>query len=184
MQPYASREKPKSEPLRGQGLSIVPLRKWTIYFLLDGQASIKAPDNYQSNSELVWDCNWLSGTGQTETTKTPGILTRNETGKGTHKRILCQKNEGTVRFKQKPVMVGGRTTFTGHCHLKWHLSKWDVRKEPRKNKTATHILCECEAIAYLILRHLGQYLTEAENYNDAHISRILHFIRSVGLLKD
>jgi hypothetical protein len=53
----------------------------------------------------------LSGTGQTETTKTLGILNKIQTGKGTHKRTLCQKNQGTVRFKQKPVTVGDRTTY-------------------------------------------------------------------------
>jgi hypothetical protein len=45
-----------------------------------------------------------------------------------------------------------------------------------KAERATHILCECEALAYLIFHHLGHYFMEAENYNDAHISRILHFL--------
>jgi hypothetical protein len=26
-------------------------------------------------------------------------------------RTLCQKNQGTVKIKQKPVMLGGRTTY-------------------------------------------------------------------------
>jgi hypothetical protein len=46
----------------------------------------------------------------------------------------------------------------------------------------THMLCDCEAIAYLIFRHLGRYFIEPGDYQDAPISKILHFIRSVGLL--
>jgi hypothetical protein len=52
-----------------------------------------------------------------------------------------------------------------------------------KDESATHILCECEAIAYLRFRHLGHYFMEPGDYQDAPISKILHFIRSVGLLE-
>jgi hypothetical protein len=34
-------------------------------------------------------------------------------------------------------------------------------------KSATHILCDCEAIAYLRFRHLGQYFMEPSDYYDA-----------------
>jgi hypothetical protein len=39
-----------------------------------------------------------------------GILNRTQTGEGIPTRILCQKNEGTVKIKQKPVRMGNRTT--------------------------------------------------------------------------
>jgi hypothetical protein len=39
------------------------------------------------------------------------------------------------------------------------------------------------AIVYLRFRHLGQYFMEPDDYHDAPISRILQFIRNVGLLK-
>jgi hypothetical protein len=48
---------------------------------------------------------------------------------------------------------------------------------------AIHILCDCEAIAYLRFRQLGQFFTEPSDYYDAPINKALHFIRNVGLIK-
>jgi hypothetical protein len=50
-------------------------------------------------------------------------------------------------------------------------------------ESATHILCDCEAIAYLRFRHLGQFLMKPNDYYDAPIFIVLHFIQSVGLIK-
>jgi hypothetical protein len=47
-----------------------------------------------------------------------------------------------------------------------------------------HILCDCEGIANLRFRRLGQFFMEPSDYYDAPINRVLHFIRSVGLIKD
>jgi hypothetical protein len=44
-------------------------------------------------------------------------------------------------------------------------------------------LCDCEAVAYTRFRHLGQYFMEPSDYYDAPIDKVLHFIRSVGLIK-
>jgi hypothetical protein len=52
-----------------------------------------------------------------------------------------------------------------------------------EDESPTHILCDCEAIATLRFRHLGQFFMEPSDYYDAHINRVLHFIRSVGLIK-
>jgi hypothetical protein len=52
-----------------------------------------------------------------------------------------------------------------------------------EDESATHILCDCEAIAYLIFRHLGQFFMEPSDFYDAPIFKVLHFIRSVGLIK-
>jgi hypothetical protein len=46
-----------------------------------------------------------------------------------------------------------------------------------------HILCDCEAIANLRFRHLDQFFMEPSDYYDAHINKVLYFIRSVGLIK-
>jgi hypothetical protein len=59
------------------------------------------------------------------------------------------------------------------------ICEWYVEKD----ESATHILCECEDIAYSRFRHLGHYFMEPDVYYDTPISRILHFIWSVGLLK-
>jgi hypothetical protein len=53
--------------------------------------------------------------------------------------------------------------YRGHCRLKGHLSKLGLTDDLTcerclgKNESATHILCDCEAIAYLRFRHLGQF---------------------------
>jgi hypothetical protein len=78
---------------------------------------------------------------------------------------------------------------TGHCHLNGHLFKLGLSNSPtcdrcqKVNETATHILCECEALAYLRFRHLGRYFMEPSDYLDVPMYKILHSIRSAGLLK-
>jgi hypothetical protein len=125
-------------------------------------------------------------TGQRETIKIVRILSRTQTGKGIPTRTLCQKDQGTVKIEQKPVTTGDRTT-QGYCHLKGHLFKKGLTNSPtcerclEKDESATHIPCDCEAIAYLRFRHLGHYIMEHGDYQDAPVSKILYFIRSVGL---
>jgi hypothetical protein len=109
-----------------------------------------------------------------------------QTGKVTSIWTLWQKNEGSVEIKQRPTKMGDRTTY---CHLKGHLFKLGVtdnstcERYPDEDESATHILCDCKAIAYLRFRHLGQFFMEPSNYCDAPINRVLHIIRSVGLTK-
>jgi hypothetical protein len=77
--------------------------------------------------------------------------------------------------------------LTGHCHLKGHLSKLGLTDDPicerclEDDESSKHILCGCEAIAYARFRHLGQFFMEP--YYDGPIDKVLHFIRSVGLIK-
>jgi hypothetical protein len=52
-----------------------------------------------------------------------------------------------------------------------------------EDESVIHVLCDCEAIAHLRFRHLGQSFMEPADYYDAPISKVLHFIRSVGLIK-
>jgi hypothetical protein len=79
--------------------------------------------------------------------------------------------------------------FTGHCHLEGRLFKLGLTDDPicerclEKDESVTHILCECKAIAYLRFRHLGQFFMEPSDYYDTPINKVLHFIRSVGLIK-
>jgi hypothetical protein len=53
----------------------------------------------------------------------------------------------------------------------------------QENKSATHILCDCEAIAYLRFCHLGQFFLEPSEFYDAPIIKGLQLIRIVGLIK-
>jgi hypothetical protein len=40
-----------------------------------------------------------------------GIHNWTQTGKGTYTRALCQKNEGSVEIKHRPIKMGGRTLY-------------------------------------------------------------------------
>jgi hypothetical protein len=79
--------------------------------------------------------------------------------------------------------------FRGRCHLKGHLFILGLTNDPtcerclEKDESVTHVLCDCETIAYLRFRHLGQFFTEPNYFYDSRISEVLHFIRSVGLIK-
>jgi hypothetical protein len=76
--------------------------------------------------------------------------------------------------------------LTGHCHLKGRLFKMGLTNSPicerflEKDESATHIQWDCEAIAYLRFRH---HFMEPGDLQDSPICKILHFIRSVGLLE-
>jgi hypothetical protein len=37
----------------------------------------------------------------------------------------------------------------------------------QEDESATHILCDCEAIAYLRFRHIGQFFMEPSDFYDA-----------------
>jgi hypothetical protein len=79
--------------------------------------------------------------------------------------------------------------FTGHCHLKGHLFRLGLADDPTserhlgKDESAIHILCDCEAIAYLRFRHLGQFFMEPSDYYDVPMNKVVHLIRNVGLIK-
>jgi hypothetical protein len=53
----------------------------------------------------------------------------------------------------------------------------------QEDESATHILCDCEGIAYLRFRHLDQFFMEPSDFYDAPIIKVLLFIRNVGLIK-
>jgi hypothetical protein len=80
--------------------------------------------------------------------------------------------------------------LTGHCHLKRHFFKLGLTVDPtcerclEEDESATHVLCDCEAVAHLRFHHLGQFFMEPGDYYDAPISRVLQFVRSAGLLKN
>jgi hypothetical protein len=69
---------------------------------------------------------------------------------------------GSSARRTKDVKIKQRT-ITGHCHIKGHLFKLGLTDDPtcerclEEDESATHFLCDCEAIAYLRFRHLGQF---------------------------
>jgi len=50
------------------------------------------------------------------------------------------------------------------------------------SKTASHVLCECEALAVFRVRHLGRHFLKPGGFADISISKVLNFVQSVGLL--
>jgi hypothetical protein len=83
--------------------------------------------------------------------------------------------------------------MTSFCGLdstaKYLKGKLGLTDDPTSEKclqddeSATLILCDCEAIAYLRFRHLRQFFMEQSDYYDAPIYKVLHFIRGVGLIR-
>jgi hypothetical protein len=79
--------------------------------------------------------------------------------------------------------------LTGHCHLKGHLFKFGLTDDTickrflEEDESATHILCDCEAVVHIRLRHLGQFFKEPRDYYDGPIEKVLHFIRGLRLIK-
>jgi hypothetical protein len=111
-----------------------------------------------------------------------------KTSKGAYIRTLCQRTMDLLRLNRDQLrwIVG---LLTGHCHLKGHLSKMGLMNDPickrclEADESATHVLCDCKALAYLRFRHLGQFFMEPGDFYDVPIGKVLHFIRSVGLTK-
>jgi hypothetical protein len=74
--------------------------------------------------------------------------------------------------------------LTVHCHLKGRLIQMGFTDNPTCERCSdTHILCDCEAIADLRFCHLGRYFMEPNDCHTAPVSKILHFIWSIGLLE-
>jgi hypothetical protein len=90
----------------------------------------------------------------------------------TYTRALCHKNEDLLKLNRDQLrwVIG---PFTRHCHLKRHHFKLGLTYDPiferclEEDESATHVLCDCEAVAYLRFRHLGQFLMEKSDYFDA-----------------
>jgi hypothetical protein len=53
--------------------------------------------------------------------------------------------------------------LTGHCHLQGHLFKLGLTDDPickrylEQDESATHTLCDCEAVAHVRFCHLGHF---------------------------
>jgi hypothetical protein len=79
--------------------------------------------------------------------------------------------------------------LTGHCNLKGHLFNLGLVMSPKCNRwkqtceMASHVLCDCEALATVRFRHLGHFM-RLGNFEDISVSRILHFVQVAGLLNE
>jgi hypothetical protein len=52
------------------------------------------------------------------------------------------------------------------------------------SETASHILCDCEALATLRFRHLGRHFMKPGDFEDISVRNILHFVEGAGLLNE
>jgi hypothetical protein len=83
-----------------------------------------------------------------------------------------QRNEESVEVNRDQLrwVVG---ILTGNYHLKGHLFKLGLTDYPtsdrclEKDESAIHVLCDCEAIAYLRSCYLRQFFMEPSDYYDA-----------------
>jgi hypothetical protein len=50
-----------------------------------------------------------------------------------------------------------------------------------EDESATHVLRDCEAVAHIRFRHLGQFFMEPSDFYDGPIDKVLHFIRGVRI---
>jgi hypothetical protein len=85
---------------------------------------------------------------------------------------------------QLRIMTG---LLTGQCHLIWHSFNLGMENNPECDRykqapeTASHVLCDCEALATLRFRHLGHFMKPGD-FENISLSRKLHFVQGTGLL--
>jgi len=76
----------------------------------------------------------------------------------------------------------------GYCPLKGYLHKFGLVDRPGCGRctqafvTASHVLCDCKALAVLRYRHLDHRSLTPGDFADISISKVLHFVQSAGLL--
>jgi len=56
-------------------------------------------------------------------------------------------------------------------------------RHEQTSEKVSHILCNCEAMATLWFRHLGQHFMKPGDFEDISISRILHLVQWAGPVK-
>jgi hypothetical protein len=78
------------------------------------------------------------------------------------------------------IMMG---LLTGHCHVRWHLFNLGLVGSPgcgrciQAFEMVLHVLCDCEALATLRFRHLGQHFMKRDDFDDISVSSVLHFVQ-------
>lgn len=76
--------------------------------------------------------------------------------------------------------------LTGHCHLNYHLSKFDrslsstCRICSEDEETASHILCECAGLSYKRFRSLGHWFPTPSDISSSPLKKILKFISNLN----
>jgi hypothetical protein len=77
---------------------------------------------------------------------------------------------------------------TGNCHLKGHLFQLRLTDSPHYNRykqafeMVSNALCDCETLAVLRFRHLGQHFLKLGDFANISVSKVLHCVKHVVLL--
>jgi hypothetical protein len=131
------------------------------------------------------------GPDEQKSHKTKGIHNWTQTGKGTYVRVLCQKNEGSLKLNRDQLRWVVEL-FTGYCYLKGHLFKLGLTDDftcerwTEEGESATHVLCD---LAHLRFRHLAQFFMEPSDYYkvvqslQTRLCRILAFLPKYHAVK-
>jgi hypothetical protein len=81
----------------------------------------------------------------------------------------ASKTWGAIKIKEKPAMMVDRTNHRTLSHKRAPLTNSPMCKRClEREESATHILCNCEAIAYPRFRHIGHYFIQSSDYHDPH----------------
>jgi len=78
--------------------------------------------------------------------------------------------------------------LTGHCHLKGHLFKVELVDSPgcdrctQANGKTSRVLCNSEAVAVLRFGKMCHQCSKLDGITNTSLSKVLHFVQSVGLL--
>jgi hypothetical protein len=58
----------------------------------------------------------------------------------------------------------------------------DCDRCKQASETASHVLCDCEALAAIRFRYLGYHFMKPGDFKHISVSRLLHFVQNAGLL--
>jgi hypothetical protein len=98
-----------------------------------------------------------------------GVQSTNNAGSPPHDKDKQRVNR-TQSLKGPGLQAGCDSPVCGRCHM--------------ETETASHILCECVALAGLRLRCLGKHFVVLSDYIENPLCKILYFIRGMGLLAE
>jgi hypothetical protein len=75
-----------------------------------------------------------------------------------------------MSLKGLPLQTGNDSHIKGTCH--------------KETETASHILCECEALSELKCYCLGKHFMEPSHYDKIMLCKILYSVGGMGLLAE
>jgi hypothetical protein len=130
----------------------------------------------------------LSGTGFAENIRNIGSPHQDKNTQSFSPKLSAKRSEELLKLNRyQASQITG--LLTGH-YLKGRLFKLRTVNSPmcrschEKEEAASHVLCDCEALARLGFRYLGMYFTKPSDYHEVLLNKILHYIDGAGLLAE